>query len=291
MRRGMLIAAVVLSSTMVLGWWQATKRVDREETTASSDREPPREQALRSSPRFHRSSSPADATRAATPPSRVIAPAPSGTTVVHGTVASELSALYQDWSDERFAELFDVAASPEALEELFDWYRAHLGRCEGGFEVLASDRESRVRYGLACELGLLELEPAVGEDGKIRGMRSGARGLSPPSAVRLAAEGASALLETWDERSYLEIFAATFVEEHPPEAFRSFLDEVTDEHGPCPLGRLDLANPRGAIYFLRCTRGHRIMVLDLDDDDRISRFLIRPPRALHPAPGPDEAAP
>ncbi|MGB1015131.1 MAG: hypothetical protein ACPG4T_13435 [Nannocystaceae bacterium] len=192
------------------------------------------------------------------------------------TAVTQLSTLYTHFDAQVYGQLFTNPPLPVVLQEMLDWYESMLGSCGPPVPFVAKDA-TQARFLFPCEQGQWEAEILLDEDGKVKRLRQGARGVDPGVAVLQAAEQVIALLAKWDD----EVFSATFGERFSGEEMRPFFAEFTAKWGPCELDDIDLANTRGALIDLVCTNGPRMMKIDLHrEDDRIRIFRLGQPRSV-----------
>lgn len=196
-------------------------------------------------------------------------------------VARSFLSIYTNW-DPGWVELhMRDGASAVALEELLDWFQNELGPCTEP-SSMTPDSALPSRFLYPCERGELEVGFVRNEDDprRLATVRLGARNVEPPAPVREAALGALALMATWDSQRFRALFSDDFDEEET----RTFFSEVLAARGVCTLQEVDLANARGALWFIDCEHGPALMKTDLDDDDRIRLFFVQDRRAARPAP-------
>lgn len=193
--------------------------------------------------------------------------------------AASFRKLYHHWDPAWVADNMRAGAEPAMLEESLDWLRARLGDCGEPAPMRVGSGQSRFLY--PCERGELEVG-FVEDDGsdRLRSLLLGARDVEPPAAVRRAAENALRLVDAWDPERFGDSFADAF----DAEEMEAFFAETRETRGPCTLEGVDLANPRGALWFIACAKGPALMKTDLGDDDRIRVFFIQERRPLRPEP-------
>lgn len=148
--------------------------------------------------------------------------------------------LLQNGND-MFAARF--ANHPTPLVERMAWFRAAIGTCDG-FELYRSHGPKQARFLYHCERGQLEARIGLGEDGRVKRLLTGARGVAPPERVRTAAE------------RWLESPAA--------EA----------EAKGCRIDRVHLGSQSGALFVLVCPTGEKTLLMDLDHSDVPRRVWV-----------------
>jgi hypothetical protein len=173
------------------------------------------------------------------------------------------------------------SANEDALEELLDWFRNELGECDDPSSMVEPTTEYS-RYAYPCEKGKLEVGFVVDDEDpkRLETVQLGARDVEPAPEVRRAAEQVLALLQAWDSTRFHAIFNADFEEDET----RKYFEDVLLARGPCQLEGVDLANARGALWFINCDKGPALMKTDLDDDNRIRIFFVQDRRPERPSP-------
>jgi RNA polymerase sigma factor (sigma-70 family) len=200
---------------------------------------------------------------------------PTAPTDVQREAIENVAALYREFDETRYRTAFDVPEESWILREQLEWFASAVGEC-GEPEPLEIASETSARFVFRCETGELEIEIALVDatTPRMRGLRSGVRGVDPPEVVRVAAERALALYHDYDAA----VVPGLFEEKFDPVEVEAELADARAKWGACTLGDVDLARHRGALFDLHCESGLRLMKVELAEDDRITNLWFTDPR-------------
>lgn len=201
--------------------------------------------------------------------------APGGPSDAQREAIEAFAALYREFDEKRYRTAFAVPDESWVLREQLEWFASVLGEC-GAPEPLEIASETSARFVFRCETGELEVEVALVDPttSRMRGLRSGVRGIDPPEVVLLAAERSLALYHAFDA----SLVPALFEEKFDPAELEQGLADARAKWGACTLGDVDLARHRGALFDLHCEAGLRLMKVELAEDDRITNLFFTDPR-------------
>lgn len=196
-------------------------------------------------------------------------------------LAEGFAAMYASDDHQWLHDAFVQEVKTDGIAEMIDWFRLQVGDCTS-HEAIHTGGAGQARFLYACERGELEVgfQSDREQPEKLRRMRLGLRGVEPMDGVREAAAGAVSLITDWDRPRFEGLFAASW----NADEMEIWFADVHAERGACRLGDVDLAGPRGALWFLDCEAGPALMKTTLDDDDRIRRFFIHDRRGVRPEP-------
>lgn len=169
-------------------------------------------------------------------------------------------------AQELFSEL--EPGAQQLFDESFEYLCTALGRCEGPRPCDSSSDEAR--FVSSCEKGTWELDPQLDDEGRLISLISGASNVVPPAEVYAAASSALELLAAWD----LSAADRRFADKYDRGQLAELFERTRSAWGPCDLGQVHLANPRGAIFELTCGADEHAMRFDLDDEGRFRRFAF-----------------
>lgn len=125
------------------------------------------------------------------------------------------------------------AKHPASMVHRMAWFREQIGACDR-YELYRSFGPERARFVYHCDRGQLEALIGLADDGRVKQLLTGARGVNPPTEVRAAAE-------RWLDSP----------------------DAAAEADG-CRIDRVHLGSVSGALFVLVCPDGEKTLKTELD---------------------------